>query len=70
MIRQFAGLGGYVLLFALLLFIPAGTLHWRAGSLVAAAWCGGVWAFDVLAAESEAPELIRTILLSELALRE
>jgi protein-S-isoprenylcysteine O-methyltransferase Ste14 len=30
MIRQFAGLGGYVLLFALLLFIPAGTLHWRA----------------------------------------
>jgi len=30
MIRQFAGLGGYVLLFALLLFVPAGTLQWPA----------------------------------------
>lgn len=29
MIRQIAGLCGYVLLFALLLFVPAGTLHWR-----------------------------------------
>lgn len=30
MIRQLAGLGGYIVLFALLLFIPAGTLHWPA----------------------------------------
>jgi len=36
MIRQLAGLGGYVLLFALLLFIPAGTLHWRAAWIVLA----------------------------------
>lgn len=36
MIRQFVGLGGYVLLFALLLFIPAGTLHWRAAWILLA----------------------------------
>jgi protein-S-isoprenylcysteine O-methyltransferase Ste14 len=36
MIRQLAGLGGYVLLFALLLFIPAGTLHWPAAWILLA----------------------------------
>jgi protein-S-isoprenylcysteine O-methyltransferase Ste14 len=36
MIRQFAGLAGYILLFALLLFIPAGTLHWRAAWILLA----------------------------------
>ena len=30
MMRQLAGLGGYILLFALLLFVPAGTLQWPA----------------------------------------
>lgn len=30
MIRQLAGLGGYIVLFALLLFVPAGTLQWPA----------------------------------------
>jgi protein-S-isoprenylcysteine O-methyltransferase Ste14 len=36
MIRQLAGLAGYVLLFALLLFLPAGTLHWRAAWILLA----------------------------------
>lgn len=31
MIRQLAGVLGYVMLFAFFLFVPAGTTHWRAG---------------------------------------
>lgn len=36
MTRQLAGLAGYVLLFAFLLFLPAGTLHWPAAWILLA----------------------------------
>jgi protein-S-isoprenylcysteine O-methyltransferase Ste14 len=36
MIRQLAGLGGYFVLFALLLFVPAGTLQWPAAWILLA----------------------------------
>lgn len=36
MIRQLAGVLGYVMLFAFFLFAPAGTIHWRAGWILLA----------------------------------
>lgn len=36
MIRQLAGVVGYVMLFAFFLFVPAGTIHWRAGWILLA----------------------------------
>jgi protein-S-isoprenylcysteine O-methyltransferase Ste14 len=36
MTRQLVGLAGYVLLFAFLLFVPAGTLHWPAAWILLA----------------------------------
>ena len=36
MIRQLAGLAGYIALFAGLLFLPAGTIHWRAAWILLA----------------------------------
>lgn len=46
MTRQLVGIAGYVALFAFFLFVPAGTVHWRAGwillALVVAARTSGM----------------------------
>lgn len=36
MVRQLAGVAGYLALFAFFLFVPAGTIHWRAGWILLA----------------------------------